>query len=84
MANLDPDNIDKAQLQNAIDALLESIDSGLSSNDLWRVQDTIAKLYYQLGNKQNALKYATQALTNATDSNSSSIQDLINQIETLP
>jgi len=84
MAGIDPQNADRIQLQNAVDALLGSIDAGLNANDQWKVQEALAKLYIQLGEKSLAQFYATQALTNAPSSAASRLQELITQTMTLP
>ena len=84
MAGLDPENVDRDQLQQAIDVLLESIDAGISINDLWKVQEAVAKLYLQLGDKSFAQYYANQALSSAPNSVINRIQDLISQTQTLP
>ena len=84
MAGLDPSNIDRIQLQQAIDVLLESIDAGISNNDLWKVQEVIAKLYLQLGEGTKARFYANQALQSAPISAASRIQDLITATLSLP
>ncbi len=84
MAGMDPQNINRGKLLQAINALLESIDAGLNSSDLWKVQEAIAKLYIQLGDHANAQYYANQALLSAPDSATSRIQDLITQTLTSP
>jgi tetratricopeptide (TPR) repeat protein len=84
MAGLEPQNANRVQLQQAVNILLESIDAGLSSSDLWKVQELVAKLYLQLGDKNNAQYYANQALISAPSSATSRIQDLITQTLTLP
>jgi hypothetical protein len=84
MAGMDPENIDHKQLQQAINVLLESIDAGLSSSDLWKVQEAIAKLYLQVGDRVNAQYYANQALISAPASVTNRIQDLITQTQSLP
>jgi tetratricopeptide (TPR) repeat protein len=84
MAGLDPQNLDRTQLQQAINILVEAIDSGISSSDLWKIQEAVAKIYLQLGEKSMALYYANQALTNAPDSATVRIQDLITQTLSLP
>jgi len=81
---IDPENINQQQLQLSISALLESIDAGLSSSDVWKIQQAIAKLYFQLQDKNDALYYAHQALINAPPSVESSIQELISQTLALP
>jgi tetratricopeptide (TPR) repeat protein len=84
MASMDTENINRDQLSQAINVLLESIDAGLSSNDLWKVQEALAKLYLQLGNKANSQYYAKLALAGAPSTATSRIQDLITQTQTLP
>jgi hypothetical protein len=84
LAVIDPQNINQQRLHMSIDALLESIDAGLSSSDVWKIQEAIAKLYLQLQDKSNAQYYAEQALMNAPSSASTRIQDLINQILSIP
>jgi tetratricopeptide (TPR) repeat protein len=84
MAGLDPLNIDRIQLQQAIDVLLESVDAGISNSDLWKVQEAIAKLYLQLGEGTKARFYANQALLSAPNSANARIQDLITATLSLP
>jgi tetratricopeptide (TPR) repeat protein len=81
---LDSQNTDHAQLRKAADKLIESMDAGLGTSDLWKVQEIIAKLYLQLGEKSLAQYYANQALMNAPSAVTSRIQELVNQIEFLP
>jgi hypothetical protein len=81
---IDPQNINTNQIHMSISALLESIDAGLSSSDVWKVQEAIAKLYLQLQDKTNTQFYANQALMNAPTSAVSGIQELISQTLSLP
>jgi tetratricopeptide (TPR) repeat protein/O-antigen ligase len=83
-ASLDPQNINRQQYQQAIGAFQEAIDAGLGSSDLWKVQQAIAKIYLQLGDKANALFYANQAIQSVPDTAKSQIQDLISQIQSTP
>jgi hypothetical protein len=84
IARLDPQNIDRVELQHTIDILLESMDAGISTTDLWKVQEALARLYLQLGDKSLAQYYANQALSGAPSSATSRIQELITQTLTLP
>ena len=84
LATLDPQNIDRLQIQQAVDVFLEAIDSGVSTGDKWKIQEAIAKLYLQLGNKSEAQYYANQALAGAPSTATSRIQDLITQTLTMP
>ncbi len=84
LASLNPDSSNNDQLRQAINVLEESIKAGLSSSDLWKVQEALAKMYFQLGDKTNAQYYASQALNGAPASAISRIQDLITQTQSLP
>jgi tetratricopeptide (TPR) repeat protein len=83
-AGVDPENINREQLGQAIGALQEAITAGLGTADLWKVQQAISKIYLQIGDKSNALTYAEQALQSAPESAISQIQDLITQTQSLP
>jgi tetratricopeptide (TPR) repeat protein len=84
LANLNPENPNNDLIQQAIKVLEDSITSGLSSNDLWKVQEALANMYFQLGDKAKAQYYANQALAGAPASATSRIQDLITQTISLP
>jgi Flp pilus assembly protein TadD len=84
MAGLIPDIAKNGQLQGVINVLEKSIQAGLSSNDLWKVQEALAKLYLQIGDKANAQYYASQALIGAPATATNRIQDLITQTQSLP
>ena len=44
-SGLNPDNINNGQLLTAINVLEGSIKAGLSSNDLWKFQEALAKVF---------------------------------------
>lgn len=83
-ASIDPQTVNQEQIQKAIDVFLEAIDTGVASNDLWKIQEAVAKLYLQLGNKTQAQYYANRALTSAPSTVTSRIQGLITQTLNLP
>jgi tetratricopeptide (TPR) repeat protein len=84
LANLNPDSTNKDQLRRAINVLEQAIEAGLRVSDAWKVQEALAKMYLQLGDKANAQYYANLALTSAPSSATSRIQDLITQTLSLP
>ncbi len=84
LAKLNPDSTNFDRLRQAINVLEESIKAGLSSSDLWKVQEALGKMYLQLGDKAKAQFYASQALTGAPASVTNRIQDLITQTLSLP
>jgi tetratricopeptide (TPR) repeat protein len=83
-AGVDLEHVNQEQLRQAVDALKEAIDAGLSTSDVWKVQQAIAKIYLQLGDKSNTLFYANQALQSAPESATSQLQDLVTQATALP
>jgi len=84
LAALSTDRVDTANTRLAINALEEAISADLRDSDLWKVQEALAKLYYQLGEKITALNYATAALGGATEASVERIQTLIATIEGMP
>lgn len=82
-ANLDPANIDHSDVQKAIDAFLLALDAGVSTADVWKVEETIGKLYAQLGDVTNALVHAQIALEAAPDEQKSRVQTLLDQLYVL-
>lgn len=78
---------DLNQLDRAISAYVQAVSLGPSSTDLWKIDATIARLYAKKGDKANALLYANNALKDLPadqSSQSSSIQSLISQIQSMP
>ena len=84
VASLDPQNLDKQMISNAIDAYLEALTLKPKNDDLYRIEEQIARLYSQMGDKQSALEHANAALTAAPDGQQERLQALIEQIQALP
>jgi tetratricopeptide (TPR) repeat protein len=70
--------------QLAIDALEAAMNSDLPEDDLWRVQELLAKVYAALGDNQSAITYAQVALAGAPDDALERIQTLIETIQGTP
>lgn len=73
-----------SQLKQIVDKLIVSMETGVSESDKWKVQEIIAKVYVQLGEKALAQKFVDLALQDAPDSAISRIQELNKQITLLP
>ena len=84
LANLDPQNIDNALVQQAIDSYLQALEAGPKAADVWKIEETVAKLYVQLGDKVSALTHANAALAAAPEAQQARVQQLIDQINALP
>ncbi|MDD2695560.1 MAG: O-antigen ligase family protein, partial [Anaerolineales bacterium] len=70
--------------QTAIDLLQEALGYSPGQNELWRIQNTMAQLYVQLGDKSNAMFFANQALLTAPEDQKVTIQTLLTQIQAMP
>ncbi len=72
------------QPQAAIDTYLQAIQLIPNSSDTWKIQQAIAQLYVQTGDKNAALQYAQNALQNAPDTQKPSLQTLVTQLSGQP
>jgi tetratricopeptide (TPR) repeat protein/O-antigen ligase len=68
----------------AIEAYLLAIDAGPRINDRWKIEETLSRLFAQLGDKENSLSHAYTALSAAPDDQKENLQTLISQIQLLP
>lgn len=75
--------INSQQFNNAIQTLEEIIQLNPSSSDLWRYEQSLAQLYYQIGDPAVALTYAQRALLNAPEEQKEMIQNLIYQLQSI-
>jgi tetratricopeptide (TPR) repeat protein len=76
--------INSQQNKLAIDAIEEAIRMNPTSQDLWKYEQTIAQLYVQDGDKNNALVHANNALSTAPADQKSTVENLIGQIQVMP
>jgi tetratricopeptide (TPR) repeat protein len=84
IANLNPDQIDIEYLTNAIGAFTEALSSGINAADVWKIEETLAKLYIQLGDRSRALEHAELALASVPDTQKEQIIILIEQLKVVP
>jgi tetratricopeptide (TPR) repeat protein/O-antigen ligase len=69
------------QLQLTIEAYERALELGVNPEDQWRIHETIARIYAQTGNVEQALFWMTQALMSAPDSERERLQVMITQLE---
>jgi tetratricopeptide (TPR) repeat protein/O-antigen ligase len=69
---------------NALNTYSQTLTLQLSQDSLWRVQETMSRLYLQKGDKTNALALANLALGGAPSDQKSQLQQLIGQIQSMP
>ena len=72
----DPDNV--------ISVLEEALEYAKSPKDIWKIEENLAVISFQLGKKAYALQHAMNALAAAPDSEKERLNQLIQQIETAP
>jgi tetratricopeptide (TPR) repeat protein len=77
-------HLELQQIDQAIEAYEQAVAAGPRAQDLWRIQETLARLYGQSGSKELALKNAAAALTNAPEEHKARVQTLLAQLEALP
>jgi tetratricopeptide (TPR) repeat protein len=65
----------------ALEAYLKAMEYNRNPADNWRIQETIASIYAQTGDVENAMSYAQMALASAPEDQKSRIQSLIDQIQ---
>jgi tetratricopeptide (TPR) repeat protein/O-antigen ligase len=76
--------IEMEEYQAAVDVYEQAIAAGPRPNDLWRIQETLARLYAQMGEKEKALELAAAARSIAPQEHQPRIDTLISQLEALP
>jgi len=76
--------INTNQQKYAISTLEEALSLAPNTNDLWRIEQTLAQLYAKEGDKNNALIHANQALAFSPEDQKQAIQSFIVQIQSMP
>lgn len=68
-------------LQAAINSYISALDLNRSPVDNWRIYQTIASLYLQAGDRDNALRYAQEALAAVPEDQKPQVEAFLNQIQ---
>ncbi|MEN6298283.1 MAG: tetratricopeptide repeat protein, partial [Anaerolineaceae bacterium] len=76
--------LDSQQYNHAIRTLEEIVQMYPTSSDMWRYEQSLAQLYYQVGNIDTALNYAQSAMSHAPEEQKETIQNFINQLLSIP
>jgi tetratricopeptide (TPR) repeat protein len=76
--------IELGDLSKAVKAYQDAIALKPQVNDLWRLEEAVARLYLQMGDKTNALAHANLSLQAAPEDQMDKIKSLIAQINELP
>jgi hypothetical protein len=63
---------------------MDAVSAKPSSNDLYRIEEQIARLYIQLSDKENALLHASAALEAAPDDQTERLTAFLGQIQEMP
>jgi len=83
-ATLNPEKMDPALLRQAVAPYLDAVAAQPDTADLVRIEEQIARLYVELGDKSNALLHAQEALKSASTADQERLNQLIAQIESMP
>lgn len=75
-------SIELGDLDGAISAFEQAVKNAAGNSDVWRIEETIARLYLQTGDVLSAETHAQAALSGAPDDQSARLQELITQIKT--
>lgn len=70
----------KAQFNDAIASYKKALELEAQGIDKWRIEETLARVYAQVGERNNALLHAQNALIAAPESQRDRLQALISQI----
>jgi tetratricopeptide (TPR) repeat protein len=70
--------------QTSIKIYQDALEESPGRKDRWRVEEVIASLYVQIGDRANALAYATNLLSTVPDTEKARIQNFINQLQASP
>ncbi len=71
-------------IDNLINVLEEALEYAKTSNDIWKIEENLARYSFQLGRKTYSLQHAQNALAAAPDSEKERLNQLIQQIESAP
>ncbi len=83
-ASRDPENLDPQLILVAINFYQEAVKAKPSSNDLYRIEEQISRLFIQLSDKTNALAHANAALEAAPNDQKESLTAFLAQIQAMP
>jgi tetratricopeptide (TPR) repeat protein len=72
------------QFSEAVSAYEEAVALKPATSDLWRIEETIARTYVLVGDKENALAHANAALEAAPTEQAARINQFINEINNPP
>jgi len=69
------------QIQPALDAYLQALDNAPGGADVWKIQETISRLYVQEGDTGNALLHMQYALNEAPDDQKERLRAILEQLQ---
>lgn len=83
LASQDAENPDKDLLQEALDVYQQALELGPRATDIWKIEETLARLTYQLGNPTSALTHAMAALSAAPEAQQERLTTFVQQLQAL-
>jgi tetratricopeptide (TPR) repeat protein len=76
--------VELGDLEAAIQMYRQAVDDAPAKAEIWRVEEVIASLYLRLGDRDNALAFASSAEVKAPDTEKGRLQNLITQLQANP
>ncbi|MCJ7659053.1 MAG: O-antigen ligase family protein [Anaerolineales bacterium] len=70
------------QPQLAIQAYEQALELGINQQDNWRIEETIGRIFAQMGDVEKALFWLTRALMSAPEEEKERLQSMVAQLET--
>jgi tetratricopeptide (TPR) repeat protein len=70
------------QSQGALDAYMQALKNAPTGAETWRIQETLARLYAQAGDPENALLHLQYALNDAPDDQKDRLRAVLKQLQT--
>jgi tetratricopeptide (TPR) repeat protein len=72
------------KMDDALNAYTQTLALNPSQDNLWKIQETMARIYAQKGDKQSALVHANLALGAAPQDQKTRLQTFVDQLQTMP
>jgi tetratricopeptide (TPR) repeat protein len=76
--------VELGELEAAIEMYKQALTDAPARTEIWRVEEVIASLYLQSGDRENALAFASRAAANAPDTDQARLQNFVIQLQANP
>jgi tetratricopeptide (TPR) repeat protein len=84
MAGKNTDNLDPSLLLQSVQAFEQALAVGPATGDVYRIEEQVARIYAELGEKEQANQHALLALAKAPEAEVERLKSFVAQIQSLP